>query len=354
MEQSKDFELALFSPSYFETSLERSEKLSDALYAQALKKLPRPLQTLVEALRDLKIDFAVDSERQSSNHESVCIAQLESVIEYSLDALKNARAELLNVQAGLYADVEPKLSLEVHLFLGSSIEASEWVAAIRKKTESLRKKMNADLERVSLKNPIVREDQVHRSVDKAHAAVTSSIHVRSRLKELSEGQLTSFFEEPEAAIDNRVEDTIVVSKHQIEALDASAVSAANALLRKVVAYFQMRHNMRRILIDDTLLSLLHGLRARCRSLNYSPIAMTSNEEMLSADTKLQSEIKYILETLSTDRTSLDQVLRSIVNACESVRSLAKSESMTKLAVCVTRWRIALKEAKEALEKSIAV
>ena len=354
LEQSKSYELALFSPTYFETSLERSEKLSDALYAQALKKLPRPLQTLVEALRDLKIDFAVDQERQSSNHESVCIAHLESVVEYAIDSMKHAHAELSNVRDGLYADVDSKLSLEVHLFLGLSIEPSEWISAIRKKTEALRTKMNADLERVSQKSPILREDLAHKSVDRAHAAVTSSMNVRSRLKELSDGQLTSFFEEPEAAPIEYAEDHKIVAAHKIEALDTSSVSGANALLRKVVAYFQMRHNLRRVLIDDTLLALLHGLRARIRNLNYGPLAIKPNDLMVSADAKLQGEIKYVLETLSTDRASLDQVLRSIVNACDSVKSLAKTESMTKLALCVTRWRISLKESKESLEKAVEV
>lgn len=354
LEQSKAYELVLFSPSYFETSLERSEKLSDALYTQALKKLPRPLQTLVEALRELKVDFAVDFERQKSNHESKCIADLESAVEYALDALKNAHLELAEVRRGLYAEPDAKLSLEVCLFLGQTIDASEWTSAIRKKTEVLRKKMNSDLERVSLKSPVMREDFVPRSVDRAHEAVSSSIQVRDRLKELSDGHLTSFFESPESAKEDLVQETRVVSKHQMETLDTSAVSAANALLRKVVSYFQTKHNLRRILIDDTLLALLHGLRARVRTLTYSPLALKSNDQMMTADTKLQSEIKYVLETLSTDQASLDQVLRSIVSACESVKALATSESMTKLAVCVTRWRMSLKEAKEALEHSIEI
>ena len=344
----------MFSPSYFETSLERSEKLSDALYAQSLKKLPRPLQTLVEALRDLKIDFAVDTERQKSNHESLCIAQLESVTEYALDAIKNAEAEMSAMRQSLYADVDPKLSLEVCLFLGHSFEAAEWTNAIRKKTEQLRLKMNSDLERVSQKSPVLREDFMPKSIDRAHAAVTSSISVRDRLKELSEGHLTSFFEEPEVKTEDSPEETRVVSTHRIETLDTTTVAAANALLRKVVSYFQTKMNLRRILIDDTILALVHGLKARVRTLQYVPIDLKVNDRMATADSKLQSEIKYILETLSTDRSSLDQVLRSIVNACDSVKASATSESMTKLAMSVTRWRVSLQESLQGLAKTIEI
>jgi hypothetical protein len=84
------------------------------------------------------------------------------------------------------------------------------------------------------------------------------------------------------------------------------------------------------------------------------LILVQNPEMKEADTKLQAEIKFLLQTISVDRDALDQILRSTVTACEAVSQNSNVESMTKLSITVTRWRRELTEANQKIYDALKI
>lgn len=328
---------------------ERSEKLADTLFTESIKKLPRPLQTLLEALAELKCDYAKDIERQKSNHLSVCISVIDSAIKYCIDVMKHAEDEFRKID--IYDDIDEKLRLEVSLFLENEVEPSKWIPLLRKKCQTLRQQFHKEIEKTTTKNPLTRPRIKPSSVSKAESAVIYSTVVRDRLKELSTGSLKAYFDEPSSDSMQVHEEIEATTNHTIENADSSKVSNGHSLLRKTLQFFYAKVQIKKILIDDILLSSIHSMRSVARNLQYQQSAIEQDQDMKNADSKLQNEIKYLLQTLSSDQVALDQVLRSIVKKTEYISIISEKESYTQLSLCVTRWRLSLTDAKTSIDIS---
>jgi hypothetical protein len=67
-------------------------------------------------------------------------------------------------------------------------------------------------------------------------------------------------------------------------------------------------------------------------------------EFSKADISIQSEIKYLLETISVDRSSLDTVLKSIKSKCSQIEQQYAMERSADWIITVARWRFQLEEA----------
>ncbi len=345
---------AIFDPGLKDSLDQRSEILALSLYNESLVKLPRPMQTLLDALKELKIDISNDVVRQESNHEGREIAKLESAVSFVNQVLAHAHTEIVAC-LNVYEDVDPKLDFAVKTFLEEDVEPKQWIPMLRKKCAALRDSMHSEIEKTCVKKPVIRETQASQSVDRARSAVIASTTIRSRLKELSSGHLSEFFEEPgvQELVEQKERPVVSLQAHE-DTIDFSRVNNGHSLLRNVVSLFQSKLQIQRVILDDTLLSCIHSMRACSRKLVFEAPDIKDNADMKTADTKLQAEIKFLLQTISVDRNVLDQVLRSTVTFCEAVKQNANVESMTKLSMTVTRWRIELTESNQKVFKALKI
>jgi hypothetical protein len=354
LENATPYDPDIFDPGLRDSLDNRSLVLAQTLYDESLQKMPRPMQTLLHVLRELKIDISSDIVRQESNYEGREIAKIESTISFVNQVLGHTLSTI-KASLNVYSDIDPKLECEVRSFLNQDSDPSQWIPLIRKKCAELRSLMHAELEKSCTKTPVIRETISSQSIDRVKSAVIASTTIRSRLKELSSGHLNEFFKEPETIekVEQEEMPAISVQIHE-DTIDSSKVTSGHALLRKIVSLFQSRLQLQRVLLDDTLLSSIHIMRANLRKLVHEPLKITDNADMKTADTKLQAEIKLLLQTISVDRDALDQVLRSTVTACESISQNANVESMTKLSITVTRWRRELTESNKKVFEALKI
>jgi len=323
----------------------------------AMLDLPKPLQTLLSALRELKLDLARDAIRTRANMESRIRAFCESRVAFICNAIDSASEGIRRCNEDVWATVleaDPQFSNEVHKLLSGTAELppSEWRQALIEACRGFQKSLAShDLG----ERPAVRDAPrpVYASVDLAVGAVKSSQDMRQRLIDLATGPLASLFEpsadraSPRAPMDLVVPGTSSACTAQAKAERAEAAHKllqGQKLLRRLQRNIAMARASRDVLYEDVIANLIWALK-QCKDPPESHVISLEDQstDMKTADAKLQKEIAFVLQTLTVDRSSLDMVLRSIKAVATSCDVLAARESATAWNIQMLQWASRLQE-----------
>lgn len=316
--------------------------------------LPRPLQTLLDALRDVKMDMAREQVRALVNLESRIAAFCESRVAFACDQLDQAAEAIREANQDVWALVlqgDPNFERAMQKF-GPGLAPSKWTKVLLDALHDVQTQLQtaALAERPTVLQGVRPE---YESIDRAHNAVANSQMTRERLVALATGPLASLFEIPDRAVTTatgHVEQPPERPRVQA-AFDRSEALARQKDLQKMLRHLQRSvasaRASRDVVYDDIIEGLLWALKRATERPEASTISLEENlADMRTADKKLQKEIALVLQTLTVDKASLDLVLRAIKSQCLAVTQLAAKESATAWTIKLAQWARRLAEASE--------
>ena len=315
-------------PQMVETK-ERNQKF----FEEALKFLPKPMQTLLEALRDLKCDMAKDREIKKENefnlYESKISELVAKVLQIAEAKLTATKAIVVPVSEQIK---ELKLNEKFALLIQKeqSVKETEWLEILEKELSIARKEYYANLE--NKKSYLTKTMDFSSSIEEASRAVSASEAMRRRLINLAQGPLSCLFEdesgtkivktkdqeEPTTSLHEQASSE--ESKTKLECL-AQRVKDLSMFIIQVRAVFQKLNSQK--ILDTTHLTFeaIESIKALRNSVSEpTPQTVIENASLSKADKKIQAEVSLLLATLTVDRQSLETVLRNIKNECESIKN----------------------------------
>lgn len=323
-----------------------------ALADSVIKTMPLPLQTLLSALSDLKQDIVRDSCQQRANYEARVEACADAAVSATLSALQKCTSEKRDaIQKGEIASLDHALQTEVHAFIGP-VHVSEWVPRL---TEELRKESVVSSKRVvkdNEKEPMIRMSQTFGSCERALKAVEDSKSTRKRLEALAQGPLSSLFEHPLKVETNLPPETITTGHVQSVPKENESGRHSNikSLLRRTERTRRSILQLQHTLIDDAINQAEQTIQYVLDSLSMPVYAYELPADMKIADSKIQGEIKFVIQTITTDRSSLDQVLRNIKTGCEAIQKENSAECTAHWIILMAKWRLQLIQAYTATQQ----
>lgn len=322
------------------TEMARVAKLAEAAKAS----LPRPLRTLLTALHELKRDITEDGARQRAEYEDAVEAKLQASVAYTVAALEHCASEVSTAIAEGTSTVEPQLKAlgSQHGYNGPS---GGFQRFLQQRLAGIEAQLHTVFVTAAQPVPVKRSPQPKASVPKALSAVDESKAIRERLAQLAEGPLSSLFEQPAPQqFEKDEEDIVAAAGPAHDAFEAQAslqaecqqLKAALRSLRRITDGVLQDQSTQ---IDDALMSCAAGIAAQARGVKVKPQEpLTMLQDMREADTKLQAEIKLVLETLTVDLGYLDQYLRHVSRECTTVASQSRVEAEAKWAIRTATWK----------------
>ena len=316
--------------------------------------LPRPMQTLLDALRDVKLDMAREQVRALVNMESRIAAFCESRVAFVCEQLAEAAKAIREANQDVWALVlqtDPHFEKAMQKF-GPGAPPSKWAEILLAALHEVQ----TDLQSAALaQRPTVLQSArpEYESVTKAHQAVGLSQMTRERLVALATGPLASLFEVPAglAAPAAQVERVPERPETLSVPFDRNEALARQKDLQKMLRHLQRSvanaRASRDVVYDDIVEGLLWALKKATERPEASTISLDPNlADMKTADRKLQKEIALVLQTLTVDKSALDLVLRAIKAQCVFVGQVAAKESATGWTIKLAQWARRLSEAAD--------
>ena len=317
-----------------------------ALADNVMKTMPLPLQTLLTALSELKQDIVRDKCLQQSNYESRAENTLQCAINATLEAMERCSLEKREaIATGEANHFDESLKIDVEAFIGP-VGPHEWTLKL---TEALRKESRSLSEKCVESNqrePMVREPRVFASCDRAIKAVEDSKSTRVRLQALAQGPLSSLFEHPIHVETNTGLETVTRGQsRQISAsTESSRYTDIKSLLRRTERMRRSILSLQHTLIDQAINQAEYTINLAQKKLVLDTFEYSKPRDMSIADSKIQEEIKFVIQTITTDKSSLDQVLRNIRSACQAIENETSAESTAHWVILMAKWRLQLMEA----------
>jgi hypothetical protein len=339
----------LVAPSYYPDT-ERQKTLATV----SLEKLPSPMRTLLKALDELKCDMTRDKCDFLTSIEASKNAAIETSISFACNSL-NGLIEEINehYNADLESIHDPELKDAVEGIIKKSAPYKDWIQLLKEALVEERSRAFESIRSSSTVTAIVRPDR-HVNIENVRTAIESSAQVRNRLRDLNSGNLTSLSVVKESKTTTVAEDLVLSAPDfETKKKPVSSINEITNVLRRVRRTFdaiKMRHSS---LIDDAVSAVSVAIASESRSLGSLKFdtVYVQKQALLQADSALQSEIKLFLETLTVDRSALDQYLRSIKASCEEIINANDRESLVASAINLQRWQSRLQDTYEKYTKA---
>lgn len=315
----------------------------------ALAQLPKPLQTLLTALLGLKEDSARDIVRQQVNFDNALEAQIATLVHFAVEGLHTVGSQIQQ----LY-DIQSPMGLlreRIEGLVGPlpSESLKQWQMALLTALKQHQAELQDLVYRRCLKKPILSDPHEWASVTDAIGAVESSKHMRDRLRKLAEGELSSLFEVDAVVPGTQAEP--IVRGHVVEEVDTDAekrLTARISLLRETLRDLQRTRessfDVYKTAVNDTLHAFAMTLWAQAKTVTAQRPQPAVPADLAKADDLLQKEIKYVLQTLTTDRKALDTFLRFIRTAYDTILAQYGIESQSKARILGQEWALQIVKA----------
>ena len=319
------------------------------LLDEAFLSLPKPMQTLLQALRHIKLKIREHECTFISNSEalyaSLAIRHAKKICEI-LELAKQLRngplQERLDTMAKDFYLTMPGLAVDVSTAstTASTTESTtasapsfqELKSSLDSKASNLRLSLFESVEssRAYGKKTLALTEAVNQSSE----AVEASEKFRQRLLDLAQGPLSKLFEvsldNPKA---NETEDTLEMireSPSMEKKLLIEAQIHENKTLQVKLRYLADR--IIREASDETLKINRDAIESIKKIVLSAPetLVYKTPKELSQADSSVQKEIALVLGTLTMDRGSIDTILRSIKSECFVLKSASEEESRASL------------------------
>jgi len=341
---SGDLNIQFLNLESFKPNVDIDDSRQVLLAEQALEQLPMPMRTLLKALKDLKRDIVVSECDSIDRRDTILTASLSSAVWFTSKSLSNLCAEIKNVlKIEVISDDLRKAVNDV----GVKSESQDWLKDLEELLKKERLAMYEDLRDMSAQRIMERPTR-RINVDNVVNAIENSKAIRDRLSDLNTGQLKSLRSNNSvvSSISDLVEEEPVriASVDKLERPERPSIADITTLIRRVRREFDKVKSRQSIALDDAISACSAAVLAETRLLKSRQhiVDFKVPDELVKADTALQNEIKLLLQTLTVDRSALDQYLRSIRASCESVKFCKERESTTSLRIALEQWQTLLK------------
>jgi len=317
-----------------------------ALANNAMKNMPLPLQTLLTALADLKQDIVRDKLLQQANYEARVESSVESAVSTALEALRHCSSEKRDaILAGEANHFDAALQSEVEAIVGPS-KPNEWTTKLAEALKAESRLLSEHCVDSNRREPLIRAPKVFASCDRAIKAVEDSKSTRLRLEALAQGPLSSLFEHPIKVETNSGQEEVTLGTQQtvVPEKTSTRYTDIKSLLRRTERMRRSILSLQHTLIDQAVNQAEYTIQLVIHKLLLENFQYVPDADMKLADTKIQSEIKFVIQTITTDKSSLDQVLRNIRSACDAIESETSAEQTAHWIILMAKWRLQLMEA----------
>ena len=296
-------------------------------YEDALKCLPKPMQTLLRALKDLKCDIVKDLEIKKENEFNLFTCKITELVSKVLLVVE-AKSKFTNdFSVPIQKQFEDlNLTKDFLKFCPNTIPEN-WLEVLEKQLSAKRKIYYELLE--NKKSYITRQFDSEASILGVEHAVNSSEALRRRLITLAQGPLSCLFEdipktesvkkEEEISFTNNT-SSVTTNGAQLQIL-TDEIKELSIFITLVRTTLNKLNSQKFLDLTQTSLEAIESIRIIRKSV-AEPIAQKAQENfnLTKADKKIQAEISLLLATLTVDRQSLETVLRSIKSQCEYLKN----------------------------------
>lgn len=324
-----------------ETSL-ISESLVDQRQAllseQSFALLPKPVQTLLKALKDLKLDLCAYNASCLDNEYTVCLDAWQSAFLRMHCVLTEASNQVSQLYETITSDPDPEVQNLLHDISvydstldtpfkdlsGAKIE--DILRVLETMLNALRKRIFEAFERqesFSLKKNEPNIKQVRQRIEESQK-------LRQRLESLAEGPLAKLFEHKEVYTEP-VDTSIVFVPSSAKDPDQhlkDLYARTQTLLLQYRTLFE-----RRVRQKFSDIALVHASVCEKLEQEYTLFLdpskrpqQQSNKTYEAADASLQQEISLMLGTLTVDRQSFMTSLRDIKDQVKQKINLFEHKS----------------------------
>lgn len=296
------------------------EPKEQIIFEDYLVLLPKPLQTLLKALLEIKCDLLRELNTLETNATSNHNNEILSECTKNFEIIKCGAQQILSLKKRNIS-----LAKENFEFTGQLTEPN-LIELINLLSEKRQSHYSAFESRKSL---LMHEFSPDLSLQQASNAIQESEALRARLIALAQGPLSKLFEsqtiEPEAPQDSliqTVEGHINIPEEPIEQKKLAA------FIRKVrYSNDTIAHE----LLDDKK-NIFSDVLKQIGPKQFAELNLkfTNSESLKIADKKIQAEIGLVMQTLTIDRSILNKSLKSIVQKCQALKESYANQSKNML------------------------
>lgn len=389
---------------HVQTGLTSVDERQQALAEHAKLKLPLPMQTLLNALLDVKQDMERDLVRQELNADSAILEACASEVAFVASETDRCRGlfetNAPTKQLRTLPDVERIMERVQAKYgrlvtgaggttgtAGTAGSAAAAVAGMEGPLNALQRMLH-HTQRAHLKAkqalfearsvPLARAaPPTTASLQAASKAVAESSAMRHRLAALATGELKDLIE-PVAGLEAPsavIEETTLSALSALSATPTGPSSApsmrpsetAEGLEGLLADIHDAIRTVRRALVGlqadqraivqssvDALCATLRTSAARLRAAAADKHHAVVSTTLARADKALQSEIAQVLKTISVDRPALDSFLKSIKAKCVVMRQSSAAQAARDAELQYARWILQLDAViKECIDAALA-
>ena len=279
--------------------------------------MPKPLQTLLVALLEIKSDLIREKNNLQVNYETKFVNEIQSIVTKNFEIMK-ASAAMIKSQK------KREQSLAKENFSLTGIEAEPNLQQLIIKLSQERQDYFDTF--VNRKSIIIRHFDADASLKQASAAVSESENLRKRLIALAQGPLSKLFESESIEPSERPQEESIEKIEGLIKIDDEPehLKKLAAFIRKVrylndAASADLVEDERNIFYD-CLMSL------KPKELERPEEHIKNSESLLIADRKIQAEISLVIQTLTIDRDILNNALKAIAQKCSLLKKNFDNEN----------------------------
>jgi len=316
----------------------------------ALEALPKPIQTLLKTLEEVKVDLKTYEIRQqqiANETVFVMITNLSHSLRESLQRIRTVQTELRQHVPNVFQ--HQGLFVEAHQLglttTGTSLED------LRCLYQEVLYKLFLEIQKRTSDRNVKHHNPVNAALTKkAFQYVEQSEALRNRLKALATGSLDRLYlqpiQEPEAS-GPKDDDTSLVYIERLQG-PYEVESSLVTFLAKIRDAIRSTHeaNLQTCKLYDSLLyestvsfqmsimnhvQTLRGLQVQCED-------NQAYKDMIQADKAIQTELKFLLQTLTVDKASLDLFLRHIRKQVDIIEQTMMMEDLSKWNTSLKQWK----------------
>lgn len=335
------------------------------LAKHAFRDLPAPVRTLLNTLQELKLAVSRERRRRHTAMDSTCMATLEAYVKVHVHCLDDTARSVKDLQESdaKHAQVTVKdlLSKDLAALAGKAVKLDpefhmpdDFVQSIRAVEALCTRALRPQFE-VSV---VTFEDNGSKVLQRTAEALQRSKRICERLGTLGQGQATLGSPLPDAVQD--MELNMQPEEHPVALPSVKRVSnvdeafaldtrhAARALLSRAQAL--MATVSSKILVEDQIANALRSMKQFTRSVEAVEAVpaiehVGQDPGLVQADKDVQREIKFVMQTIPTDKKALDQVLRCIRAALIHEEAQYAMERYGMWTKALNTWRLQVGEIK---------
>jgi len=337
---------------------------TNAMFEEVSVVLPKPMETLVKILQDLKLDILREKLTQFKNVETVLFSHVETFVHYLCEMLQVLQSFIRKSQDQFdWTNASQNLNKHVDSYCRKwnvTSNDTNVLIFLQQEVNALYVKMQTIVLQRLTKQPLLQSFPVEHVATRTMEQVAKSEQLRKRLQDLNDGMFQSFFEVPDELQEHEDTVTVDIPKTEMPVMDEDTIMLqlydAMYVLRQYQDYRnhtleQFRDRVREMIKLTIVDMKLH--RQEClKQLRAVHWTYTTPDALSAVDTKVQREIRLMMSTLTIQKDDLHIALLNIKNNCVATETNMLYELQTLWNTRLASLRLRVIEMNEMFVKCV--